>query len=97
MDDQTLILLEAEEAWSTSRCHGTYYLSPEEYRFIRDTFKAHWIYEHYGYEHFLQFVNRCPHIQDLIKDYSPCKKAQDSQCSIYCYYYTNGGCKNATE
>jgi hypothetical protein len=95
VDDWTLILLDAEEAWSASRCIGIQYMDVQEYRYIRDVYKAHWIYEHYGYDYFLKFVERCPHVQDIIKDYSPCIK-DEHNCSMFCIFY-KGGCTNAAE
>lgn len=87
----------AEDAWKTSPSIGTYYLDVEEYRYIRDIYKAQWIYEHYGYDSFIRFVERCPHIYDIIKEYNPCGRGAVAQCEMFCYYYKDGGCKYATE
>ena len=99
MDDWTLILLEAEGAWETDGYAG--YLvqkgcDPQHYRQERDKFKADHIYTIYGYDYFMRFVERCPHIQEYAKKYKPCERSENAQCMMFCAQY-EGGCTNATE
>ena len=70
---------------------------PEKYRMERDIFKADRILALYGYDYFLKFIERCPHIQEMAKKYLPCKHSQDAQCTIFCTLYKEGGCTNATK
>lgn len=75
MDKWTLILLEVEGMWEQdSYAHylGQIGCDPQKYRVERDTFKADRILALYGYDYFLRFVERCPHIQEMIKKYKPC-------------------------
>ena len=98
MDNWTLILLEAESMWeadSYAQYLGQIGCDPQKYRIERDTFKADRIYALYGYDYFLRFIERCPHIQEMAKKYLPCKHSPDAQCTMFCIYY-EGGCKNAT-
>ena len=98
MNQWVQILLDAEDKWATfatahslaAREIGTLSYSCE-----RDKYKAQYIFENYGYEYFLKFAERCPHIQDLLKEIVPCY--QDGQCMVFCKFYENGGCINATE
>ena len=64
---------------------------PQKYRVERDTFKADRILALYGYDYFLRFVKRCPHIQEMIKKYKPCDQ-NNGQCTLFCAYYKEGGC-----
>ena len=99
MDKWTLILLEVESMWEAdSYAHylGQIGCDPQKYRIERDTFKADRIYALYGYDYFLRFIERCPHIQEMAKKYLPCKQNKDGQCTIFCINY-EGGCKNATD
>ena len=98
MDKWTLILLEVEGMWeadSYAQYLGQTGCDPQRYRIERDTFKADRIYALYGYDYFLKFVERCPHIRDMVKKYVPCK--EDGQCTMFCLNYNEGGCTNATE
>lgn len=98
MDNWTLILLEVEGMWeadSYAQYLGQIGCDPQKYRIERDTFKADRIYALYGYDYFLRFIERCPHIQEMAKKYLPCKQNKDGQCTIFCINY-EGGCKNAT-
>ena len=99
MDNWTLILLEVESMWeadSYAQYLGQIGCDPQKYRIERDTFKADRIYALYGYDYFLRFIERCPHIQEMAKKYLPCKQNKDGQCTIFCINY-EGGCKNATD
>ena len=99
MDKWTMILLEVEGMWeadSYAQCLGLGGCDPQTYRIERDTYKAERIYDLYGYDYFLKFVERCPHIKDIVKIQPPCQK-NGGQCTFLCYYYGNGGCTNATE
>ena len=99
MDDWTLILLEVEGMWeadSYAQYLGQIGCDPEKYRIERDTFKADRIYALYGYDYFLRFIERCPHIQEMAQKYLPCERSQDAQCTMFCINY-EGGCKNATK
>ena len=99
MDKWTLILLEVEGMWeadSYAQYLGQIGCDPQKYRIERDTFKADRIYALYGYDYFLRFIERCPHIQEMAKKYLPCKQNKDGQCTIFCINY-EGGCKNATD
>ena len=99
MDKWTLILLEVESMWevdSYAQYLGQIGCDPQKYRIERDTFKADRIYALYGYDYFLRFIERCPHIQEMAKKYLPCKQNKDGQCTIFCINY-EGGCKNATD
>lgn len=94
-----MILLEAEDMWEVSaeaRSLAARGLDADDYRRIRDGFKARRIYDLYGYDYFLRFVDKCPHISDLIKEYLPCDRLPGAQCTMFCNFY-EGGCKNATE
>lgn len=98
MDDWTLILLDAESMWEAdSYAHylGQIGCDPQKYRIERDTFKAERIYALYGYDYFLHFIERCPHIQELANKYLPCKQP-GAQCSMFCIHYI-GGCTYATK
>lgn len=91
MDEWTLMLLAAEDAWREEKM-----ISGNMRPIIRDKFKARFIYDTYGYENFLEFVERCPHfIKEILNDYVPCK--DNNQCMLFCKFYKNGGCKNATK
>lgn len=94
MDKWTLILLEVEGMWeadSYAAYLGQIGCDPQKYRVERDTFKADRIYALYGYDYFLRFVERCPHIQEMIEKYKPCDQNGD-QCTLFCAYYKKGGC-----
>ena len=86
MDKWTLILLEAEDMWEQDSY--AHYLSridcsTQKYRIERDTFKADRIFALYGYDYFLRFVERCPHIQEMMKKYKPCDQ-NNGQCTLFC-------------
>lgn len=100
MDKWTMIIIEAEDMWQSSaaaRSITARDLGAEEYRRTRDRFKARRIYDMYGYEYFRMFVDRCPHISDILEDYKPCMLNKDGQCVISCNFYQNGGCKDAAK
>ena len=93
-----MILLEAEGMWEADSYAG--YLGqigcdPLYYRQERDKYKADHIYELYGYDYFIRFVERCPHIQEYAKKYKPCDQ-NSGQCTMFCAYYKEGGCTDAT-
>ena len=97
VDKWTMILLEVEGMWEADSYAG--YLGqigcdPLYYRQERDKYKADRIYALYGYDYFLRFVERCPHIQEYAKKYKPCDQ-NGGQCTMFCAQYTEGGCKNA--
>lgn len=95
MDNWTLILLEAEDMWEQNPySHYLYQIGcdHQKYQIERDTFKAGRILALYGYDYFLRFVERCPHIQEMIKEYKPCDQNSD-QCTLFCTYCKEGGCK----
>lgn len=99
MDKWTRILLEVEGMWEAdayAQYLGQTGCDPQTYRIERDTYKAERIHDLYGYEYFLNFVQRCPHIKGIVKVQPPCKK-NGGQCTLFCYYYGNGGCTYATE
>lgn len=100
MDKWVSILLEVEEMWegSRERMAAAWYPMTEDYRRERDFYKARRILDLYGYDYFRKFVERCPHILDLIEQYgySPCETG-DGNCSMMCIFYKNGGCTNATK
>lgn len=94
MDEWTMILLEVEGMWEADSYAG--YLKQIEcdslyYRQERDKYKADRIYALYGYDYFLRFVERCPHIQEYAKKYKPCDQ-NSGQCTMFCAYYKKGGC-----
>lgn len=94
MDKWTMIILEAEDMWEVSaeaRSLAARDLDKEDYRRMRDSFKARRIYDLYGYDYFLRFVEKCPHIADLIKEYLPCDRLPGAQCTMFCTFY-KGGC-----
>lgn len=98
MDNWILILLEVESMWeanSYAQYLGQIGCDPQKYRIERDTFKADRIYALYGYDYFMRFVERCPHIQEYAKKYKPCDQ-NNGQCMMFCAQY-EGGCTNATE
>ena len=98
MDNWILILLEVEGMWeadSYAQYLGQIGCDPQKYRIERDTFKADRIYALYGYDYFMRFVERCPHIQKYAKKYKPCDQ-NNGQCMMFCAQY-EGGCTNATE
>ena len=93
-----MILLEVEGMWEADSHAG--YLArigcdPQYYRQERDKYKADRIYALYGYDYFMRFVERCPHIQEYAKKYKPCDQ-NNGQCIMFCAQY-KGGCTNATE
>ena len=99
MDKGSEIIFEAEDMWRNSaealsiqRRSST----TEEYMRERDFYKARRILDMYGYDYFRMFVERCPHILDMIEDYgySPCET--DGNCSMMCIFY-KGGCTNAAK
>ena len=98
MDDWTLILLEVEGMWEADS-HATLlrYIGcdPKYYCQERDKFKADRIYALYGYDYFMRFVERCPHIQEYAKKYKPCDQ-NGGQCTMFCANYKEGGCTDAT-
>ena len=85
------------EADSYAQYLGQIGCDPQKYRVERDTFKADRIYALYGYDYFLKFVERCPHIQEMAKTYLPCEREAGAQCTMFCLNYDEGGCKNATK
>lgn len=94
MDEWTMILLEVEGMWEADSYAG--YLRQIEcdslyYRQERDKYKADRIFALYGYDYFLRFVERCPHIQEMIKKYKPCDQ-NNGQCTLFCAYCKKGGC-----
>ena len=98
MDKWTTILLEVEGMWEADSYAG--YLArigcdPQYYRQERDKYKADRIYALYGYDYFMRFVERCPHIQEYAKKYKLCDQ-NNGQCMMFCAQY-EGGCTNATE
>ena len=98
MDDWTLILLEVEGMWeadSYAQRLGQSCCDPQKYRIERDAFKADRIYALYGYDYFMRFIERCPHIQEYAKKYKPCDQ-NGGQCTMFCAQY-EGGCTNATK
>lgn len=101
MDKWVEIIFEAEDMWRNSAealSIARRGVTTEEYRRERDIFKARRILDMYGYDYFRMFVERCPHILDLIESfgYSPCERG-DGNCSMMCIFYKNGGCTNATK
>lgn len=100
MDEWIRVLLTVEEMWegSRERMIAAQYPMTEDYRRDRDFYKARRILDLYGYDYFRMFVERCPHILDLIEQYgySPCEQ-DDGNCSMMCIFYKNGGCTNATK
>lgn len=88
-----MILLETEGMWeadSYSECLRQIGCDPLYYRQERDKYKADRIYALYGYDYFIRFVERCPHIQEYAKKYKPCDQ-NDGQCTMFCANY-KGGC-----
>lgn len=99
MDKWIEIIFEAEDMWRNSREALSIQLRNvpvEEYMRERDFFKARRILDSYGYNYFRMFVERCPHILDMIETYgySPCET--EGNCSMMCIFY-NGGCTNAAK
>ena len=98
MDKWVSILLDAEDKWATfaiAHSLAAREIGALSYSCERDRYKAQYIFENYGYEYFLKFTERCPHIQDLLKEIVPCY--QDGQCMVFCKFYEKGDCLNATE
>lgn len=83
------------EADSYAAYLGQIGCDPQKYRVERDTFKADRIFALYGYDYFLRFVERCPHIQEMMEKYKPCDQ-NNGQCTMFCALYKEGGCTNAT-
>lgn len=97
MDKWTMIILEAEDMWACSaeaRYYATIDLADGEYKVARDSFKARRIYDLYGYDYFLRFIDRCPHVKFLAQEYLPCDRLPGAQCTLFCANY-KGGCTNA--
>lgn len=93
-----MILLEVEgmrEADSYAGYLARIGCDTQYYRQERDKYKADRIYALYGYDYFMRFVERCPHIQEYAKKYKPCDQ-NNGQCIMFCAQY-KGGCTNATE
>ena len=68
MDKWTMMLLEMEDMWAVSaeeRSLSARGIAAEDYKRERDMYKARRIYDLYGEEYFLRFVERCPHIADF--------------------------------
>lgn len=68
MDKWTMILLEAEDMWAVSaeeQSLSARGIAVEDYMRERDMYKARRIYNLYGEDYFLRFVERCPHIADF--------------------------------
>ena len=82
------------EADSYAAYLGQIGCDPQKYRQERDKFKADRIYALYGYDYFMRFVKRCPHIQEYAKKYKPCDQ-NDGQCTMFCVHYKEGGCTDA--
>lgn len=96
-----MILQEAEEMWNcsaTANALRSQEASIEEYRRERDAYKARRIYDIHGYDWFRRFVERCPHIQDLLDEHVPCRN-EHYQCTMFCHKYDfEKGCMlNATK
>lgn len=94
MDKWISILLETEDMWRQDSY--SHYLSQincdtQTYRIERDMFKAERILALYGYDYFSRFVERCPHIQEMIKKYKPCDQ-NGGQCTLFCALFKKGGC-----
>lgn len=63
-----MMLLEMEDMWAVSaeeRSLSARGIATEDYTRERDSYKARRIYDLYGEEYFLRFVERCPHIANL--------------------------------
>ena len=65
-------------------------------KFLRDYYIGRRLYDMYGLDYLMQFIEERPHIKDLFDDCKPCD-CQDGQCSMLCPNFKNGGCSNATE
>lgn len=96
-----MILQEVEEMWNcsaTANALRSQDASIEEYCRERDAYKARRIYDMYGYDWFRRFVERCPHIQDLLDKHVPCED-EHYQCTMFCHRYNfEKGCMlNANE
>lgn len=79
------------EADSYAAYLGQIGCDPQKYRVERDTFKADRILALYGYDYFLKFVERCPHIQEMLNKYKPCDQ-NGGQCTMFCARFKEGGC-----
>lgn len=69
-------MLEMEDLWAESaevRSLSAREINAKEYSKMRDTFKANHILALYGYDYFIKFVERCPHIQEMLTKYKPCE------------------------
>ena len=102
MDKWISILITAENMWQESRekAVATECYTTDEYCITRDLYKARRIFDLYGYESFRRFVDRCPHIINLVDDYVPCNQLPERyQCTMFCHKYNfEKGCTlNATE
>lgn len=99
MDKWSAILLDVEEMWensASSRYTSAAGPQSQHYRIRRDTFKAERIYSLYGYDWFVKFVEERPHIHNLLNNHHPCD-LNDGQCTMFCYFFKNGGCIYATK
>ena len=98
MNKWTKIILEMETMWSES-AEALLLIAAkadmETWRKERDAYKARRIYDLYGFDCFLKFVDENPHIREVVKVPAGCTR--DGQCTFFCYYYGEGGCKNATK
>ena len=97
MDKWTEIILEMEDNWHNS---AEYKYLPndtpkEEYRRIRDLYKAERIYDMYGEKYFEKFVKQCPHITNDLNAFVPCVRTADAQCNMFCHKFKEGGCTDA--
>ena len=102
MDKWVNILSEMEDKWheSTEYKYLPLTIDYNEYKIQRDLYKAQQIYETYGMETCMRFINQCPHILPYIDNYVPCKKEPHRyQCSMFCpkYDFKKGCTLNATE
>ncbi len=91
MDKWTMIIMEMEDMWHNSveyRVVPSSYTA-KEYRIERDIYKAQRIYDLYGYDYFMRFLQQCPHIIEFMDNYVPCKKQgpHQNQCTMFCHRY----------
>lgn len=88
MDKMSFILLDMEDI--IMKMAGVDNISQIE----KDVYKARRIYDLYGLEYFMKFLELYPHIGYLAKDHLLCAR-EGGQCNLFCIYY-KGGCSYAT-
>ena len=67
MNEWVRILQDAEDKWIAVATSRSLAAREVNYCYERDVYKANYILSTYGYDDYLKFVERCPHIGQICK------------------------------